>query len=255
MEIDVWLRGLKIPSSSGIYLIKNLINNKKYTGKSTNLADRWSHHKSELRNNYHINNYLQNAWNKYGENAFVFIIIENCQIEDLGKRETFWIEKLQTMSYQNGYNIEIPTLDGGKLMNDETKDKIGRANTGKKRSLEQLEKLSKSHMGQNPWNKGVPMSEISKSKLSESLKGLQAGEKHHMFGKKHSQETLEKMVAIKMGKTFRAKPFKIKNPNGEIIEGENLKKFCKENNLNNSHIGAVIKGHRKHHKGWSAANE
>lgn len=48
-----------------------------------------------------------------------------------------------------------------------------------------------------------------------------------------------------------SKEFTIKSPNGEIIKGKNISKFCKENNLSSSHICNVIKGKVKSHKGWT----
>ena len=61
------------------------------------------------------------------------------------------------------------------------------------------------------WNKGVPMREESKRKLSESKKGKispfkgkerpeLAGKNHPMFGKHHSLESLQKMIESKKGK-------------------------------------------------------
>lgn len=58
--------------NSGIYQIVNKVNNKRYIGSSINIKQRWSAHKSELRNNKHSNKHLQAAWNYYGEAAFKF---------------------------------------------------------------------------------------------------------------------------------------------------------------------------------------
>ena len=66
---------------SGIYKIINKINGKYYVGSSVNIKDypnnRWSRHIADLNANRHHNDYLQRAWNKYGQDAFEFIIIEN----------------------------------------------------------------------------------------------------------------------------------------------------------------------------------
>ena len=40
---------------NGVYKITCLINNKVYIGATTNLRDRWSWHKSTLKNNKHCN--------------------------------------------------------------------------------------------------------------------------------------------------------------------------------------------------------
>jgi len=68
---------------SGIYLIGNIINDKKYIGSAKNINKRWYQHKYALNNNTHDNSCLQNAWNKYGENNFKFTIIEEVVPENL----------------------------------------------------------------------------------------------------------------------------------------------------------------------------
>ena len=78
----------------GIYKIRNLINNKIYVGSTKNIKARWAKHKALLRHNKHQNTHLQNAWNKYGEGAFVFEVIEECRIENLISREQFFINSL-----------------------------------------------------------------------------------------------------------------------------------------------------------------
>jgi hypothetical protein len=53
---------------------------------------------------------------------------------------------------------------------EETKQKISISNTGKKRTKEQLETLSKSHKGRVAWNKGLSASDETKKKMSISRK-------------------------------------------------------------------------------------
>ena len=60
----------------GIYKITNLKNHKIYIGSSNNIMRRWYEHLRDLKNQKHCNSHLQNAWNKYGENNFLFEIIE-----------------------------------------------------------------------------------------------------------------------------------------------------------------------------------
>ena len=49
----------------------------------------------------------------------------------------------------------------------------------------------------------------------------------------------------------KSKHFKLKSPNGDIITGKNIAKFCRENNLTPQCIGKVILGKEKSHKGWT----
>ena len=49
---------------SCIYTITNIVNSKIYVGKTNNFNYRMSKHKYTLKNNIHINEHLQRAWNK-----------------------------------------------------------------------------------------------------------------------------------------------------------------------------------------------
>jgi len=61
---------------SGIYQIRNQLNSKRYVGSAVNLRRRQRAHFGGLRRGTHSNRHLQNAYNKYGEAAFVFSILE-----------------------------------------------------------------------------------------------------------------------------------------------------------------------------------
>lgn len=140
----------------GIYGILNTINNKIYIGKTgMNFGDRWDSHKSLLRSGKHDNQHLQSAWNKYGSDAFEFIIIEECSAADLDDKEKYWIKYYKDLKLS--YNI----LDGGDGFNnlgthlsEETKRKIGDKNRvnmlGRKASEESRRKMSESHKGYKP---------------------------------------------------------------------------------------------------------
>ena len=95
---------------SAIYLILNKVTNQLYIGSAVNIDYRWRKHKECLRSNRHQNSYLQNAWNKYGEESFGFAILE--LIEDKTKlidREQFWIDYTKCCDRKLGYNLS-PTV-------------------------------------------------------------------------------------------------------------------------------------------------
>jgi len=89
----------------GIYKIICLSNNKVYIGKSIDLHYRWLKHLSDLRLNQHHSKYMQNSFNKYGEQNFIFeIIVQNSNFSyaDLQDLEKQYIE--QYGSFLDGFN-------------------------------------------------------------------------------------------------------------------------------------------------------
>jgi group I intron endonuclease len=95
---------------SGIYFIRNTINNKIYIGRSININSRLSNHRYQLRKNQHTNKHLQRSFNKYGEQNFRFFKALEASPERLPAIETLYINFLQTNLPTRGYN---KTDDGG----------------------------------------------------------------------------------------------------------------------------------------------
>jgi group I intron endonuclease len=94
-----------------IYKITCINNNKVYIGSSSNIKNRWFRHKSNLKYNCSNPN-LQNSYNKYGFNSLLFEVIEECNINDLIERETFWANKYRNDGielFNIGEFIENPT--------------------------------------------------------------------------------------------------------------------------------------------------
>lgn len=111
---------------SGIYMIKNKIDNKLYIGQSKDVKCRWINHKSRLNCNNHPNNKLQNAWNKYGEENFDFILLEECNQDIIDEREIYWISYYNSANRDYGYNLSTGgecSCEGVKLT-QEQKDKM-----------------------------------------------------------------------------------------------------------------------------------
>lgn len=78
--------------ASGIYRIKNVENGHSYIGSAKNIAGRWRSHLNTLRTRKKSPPKLQKAWDKYGEAAFVFEVVELCAVSDLLTREQFYID-------------------------------------------------------------------------------------------------------------------------------------------------------------------
>jgi hypothetical protein len=83
--------------SSGIYRIINTENGRPYIGQSSQYPLRWLNHKSCLRQKNHRNAQLQEDYNTYGEEAFIFEVIEELPCDTsqdvLLKKESEQIKK------------------------------------------------------------------------------------------------------------------------------------------------------------------
>lgn len=137
--------------NSGIYLIFNRINSKQYIGSAVSIRNRFRSHKNELNRNSHGNSHLQHSWNKYGEENFIFIILEEVEPvkEKLLTAEQDWIDTLNPE-----YNI----------------CKIAGNTQGRKHSLEAKKKISIAHKG-NRYQLGMKRSIEHKAAISTSQRG------------------------------------------------------------------------------------
>lgn len=99
---------------SGVYKITNSINGKFYIGSAKDIDYRWDEHKQYLNGGYHINPKLQNAWNFYGGDKFLFEIVEETSSEKtiLLEREQHYLDLFKPYMRDIGYNI-CPTAYGG----------------------------------------------------------------------------------------------------------------------------------------------
>lgn len=168
----------------GVYMIKNIINNKIYIGSSFNVYQRWKRHLNELKQNKHHSLKLQRSYNKYGINNFVFEILEICSQDLLSEREQFWINHFN--SYKNGYNVSFSTTKPmlGRKHTEETKKIMSEKRIGIKLKKETKEKLSSINKGK----KYDIYTEERNTKISKSLKGR----KSPLAGIKKSKDFIEK---------------------------------------------------------------
>jgi len=124
-----------------IYKIENLVNGKVYVGQTVQKFNRRkSAHLAKLKGNYHINNYLQNAWNKYEKYNFIFKIIEKTEIKYLDKREIYWInyykKKTGVYNFEGGGNKR-------KVITEKVKKKLSKVLKESYKKPEILEKRKK----------------------------------------------------------------------------------------------------------------
>jgi len=199
---------------SGVYAIKNTINGKVYVGSAVTLKNRRHTHMAMLRQNKHHSRKLQNSWNKYGESAFVFEVLERVVDKELLViREQYQIDLLD--SVKRGYNI-CPAAGSplGVKHTDETRRKVSLALTGRPCSAETKAKMSASRMGYKPTVEAVekmaaalrgqkrPCSEKRRLAISKAKKGIRTREP----GWKHTPEARANMSIAQKGWVRVGKP-------------------------------------------------
>lgn len=82
-------------NQSGVYKISFLGSSKFYIGSAVNLKKRRANHLSDLRLKKHPNNYMQNMYNKYGEDNYRFTVLEFCDVELLIIKEQSYMDELK----------------------------------------------------------------------------------------------------------------------------------------------------------------
>lgn len=200
--------------NTGVYTITNIIDGKIYVGGTINsFKKRKEAHFRQLKNNEHSNKHLQNAWNKYGAENFIFEVLEETIKEYAYSQEQYWINMLDVCNNKYGYNIDsVPIYIKGYIKSKESVKKTADKIRGRKATDTTKQKMSESQKKRNAnitvysekcintarkmgiANKGRIVSEETRQKIS--IKSKEARKKNPaspMLGKKHSEETKMKM--------------------------------------------------------------
>lgn len=85
-----------------IYKIEHRQTARKYVGKAINVERRWWEHLNNVKKGKQ--HPLYDAIRKYGQDAFIFEILEEVPEQDLNRREIELIQELKTV-YPAGYNL------------------------------------------------------------------------------------------------------------------------------------------------------
>lgn len=197
-----------IPCVSGIYVLENLFNGKKYIGQSVNIRRRILAHCRHKRNS---NSAIGRAIIKYGTDSFTFTLLQECDKDSLNTLETFWIDKYSTIA-PNGYNL----VSGGSsrhIISDETKVKMSQSHLGHKRTKESIEKQRQKTIGikrseetlikMSAWQKGIP-----KPESAERLRRLRKGVTSPNKGVPMLEHVKAALISSRLNKpaTWRFKP-------------------------------------------------
>lgn len=213
-----------------IYCAHCIPTGKKYIGKTLKcLERRKSSHKSVAK--YEKRNFkFYNAIKKYGWDAFLWGIIEECNIELLNEKEKFWINEYNT--YHTGYNSTL----GGDGTNPTCFKKFKfKSPTGKIVSGENIAEFCRKY-------------NLSSASMGCVLSGKR---KSHKGWKLPETE----VCAYELRTTKIARTFTIQSPDGIIVTGKNVKEFCRQYGLNSCNIIMVLNGKYKSSKGWRLPKE
>lgn len=219
---------LSTKNKSGIYFIN--INKNLYIGSACNIYQRLHNHKSQLLNNNHKNIILQRSYNKY--NSLYFGVLKFVEKNNLIEEEQFFINSLNPK-----YNIrkEAKSNYGLKMSNEcklkhsvasknwhekvgfseETKSKIGAANSKYKRTEEQKENLRVKITGKKHSEK---TKQINKEK---AILARKISAKYNFKGEKNPQSKLKDSQVVEI-------IYKLKNnEKGVVLAKEyNVSTFC-----------------------------
>jgi group I intron endonuclease len=117
-------------SKCGVYVIRNLVNGKRYIGSAAvSFRKRWDIHKSDLNRGKHHNSKLQRAWAKYGAECFEFQIVEYCLPQHCIAQEQVYLDLYLQRDPTKVYNLHP----------------IAGSSKGSRRTFEQRQHLS-NHM-------------------------------------------------------------------------------------------------------------
>jgi len=163
-----------------IYCVTNIVNNKKYVGKTVQtLEDRWEDHIRLANTGCRI--YFLSAIRKYGPESFELSVLETVEDDKLNEAERRWIKELNTTDHFVGYN----STEGGEGFS------TGDLNPSR----------INPRRGADNWCYGIPKPLEVREKISKSLTGLLVGEKNPFYGKTHTEETRKHIGDVQRGQT------------------------------------------------------
>jgi len=211
--------------------------NSYYIGRSTNLRVRLQDHKSALQANRHINNKLQNYYNKYGLPNFE--ILQLADPDSLKELEIIYINEFD--SFNNGLNL----TNGGE--NAGYGEGVHSAKHSEQEYVEALRYLA--------------ITDYSTAKISkltgisrDIIKHISSGSAHGYLEVKYPElYSIVKAKKYTRNNSAASKGIIYPNvisPDGIIYSVENIHKFCEEHSLQPQNMHKVLTKQRKSHKGW-----
>lgn len=203
--------------ASGIYKITNKINGHCYIGSAIDINKRWIGHKKLLKKDKHHSRHLQNAWNKYGSENFIFSVVEYCFPLALIFREQHFIDTVKpeynlsptagnTLGYKHTpeARANMSAAGKGRVFTPEHRAKIAEANKRRIYTPEMRENISAGQRGRVlskehrekiaiASKKSLTKEHLAKMLERASITNARARAGISNRGRKHSPETINKM--------------------------------------------------------------
>jgi group I intron endonuclease len=121
-------------SHKGVYAVSGVKDGGLYIGASTNLPRRRREHFAALESGRHFNGHLQGAYERFGRNSFVFLVLkETDDPADLSRYEQENINHYSRSGHLYNIVLAVPKVrPGGHHLTDETRRKQSVAKRGAK---------------------------------------------------------------------------------------------------------------------------
>ena len=175
------------------------------SGQSINIENRFKRYKWH---NCKKQILISRSIDKYGFTNHVFEIVEECEKDQLNKRERYWQEYYDVLDKNKGLNLRYTeTNDRSGCISQESKNKISIANKGKKRT--EQERLEMSIR-----NKGKKLPEKTRKKISNGVRNAKKNKNNII-----SNETRRK-ISISLKDYYKYNTSKNKGKTGKTINNK-----------------------------------
>lgn len=212
----------------GIYRILHKSSGRIYIGSSVHILKRWDDHRCKLNQGKHENRYLQHAWTKYGQDDFLFEIVELATRDSAHEIERRWMQETCCLDRSKGFNIEhdpdqkvrVPLTQEhrqavsdalkGRIFTDEHRTKLSMALKGKPKSHHAIEAMRRAVTGKR-W---------SEQRIQKRI-GMFPGSKNG-----NSKLTEDTVILIKQ----------------DLIDGYSCQSIARKYNIGSSTISRILNG-------------
>lgn len=222
----------------GIYSIRSLASSKKYIGLTMHrngFYGRWEDHRDDLRRKDHDNIFLQNSYNKHGELDFymeILLSFEHGEISrpELEKLEWEYIEKMESLYFQSGWNID-------------THDRFNKRKVDYRPSRKKIEKKFEFISPVGDTVSGTNLTKFCRENnlSAPNMNKVLHGKQHSCGGYKSTNKNFHVPEKTK---------YSLISPNGELFEFRDAPEFAGDHNLHLSNLYSTLNYKNQQCQGW-----